>query len=82
MNEDAKFALVTGATGFTGGHLARTLRDEGYRVRALVRRAHSAPAQALASDGIEIVEGDVAHAEAVDQAVAGTSQVFHLATSR
>ena len=29
--------LVTGATGFTGGHLARTLAARGYEVHALVR---------------------------------------------
>jgi len=40
--------LVTGATGFTGGHLARHLQNLGYGVRALVRgedrrSAHSPP---------------------------------------
>ena len=29
--------LVTGATGFTGGHLARMLVGRGHQVRALVR---------------------------------------------
>ena len=29
--------LVTGATGFVGGNLARQLRNHGYEVRALVR---------------------------------------------
>ncbi|MEO1681210.1 MAG: NAD-dependent epimerase/dehydratase family protein [Pseudomonadota bacterium] len=79
MIDNSKFALVTGATGFTGGHLARALGREGYRVRALVRRAGAAPAQALAAEGIEIVEGDVADADAVDRAVAGTSHAFHIA---
>ena len=31
--------LVTGATGFTGGHLARSLAARGDRVRVLVRPA-------------------------------------------
>jgi len=30
-------SLVTGATGFTGGHMARTLAARGERVRAIVR---------------------------------------------
>ena len=35
--------LVTGATGFTGGHLARTLAARGHSVAALVRDAGAAP---------------------------------------
>lgn len=74
-----RFALVTGATGFTGGHLARMLKGSGYRVRALVRQAQSATARALAEDGIELIEGDAADALAIDRAVTGTTHVFHIA---
>lgn len=79
MGDGGKNALVTGATGFTGGHLARALRRKGYQVRALVRQANSASARKLSVDGIEIVEGDVTDATAIDRAVAGTSHVFHIA---
>jgi dihydroflavonol-4-reductase len=79
MGSGERHALVTGATGFTGGHLARTLKREGYRVRALVRKAGSEPARQLATDGIEIVEGDVSDPAAIDHAAAGTTHLFHIA---
>ena len=37
-----KSALVTGATGFIGHHVACDLLDHGWRVRALVRPASMA----------------------------------------
>jgi nucleoside-diphosphate-sugar epimerase len=72
-----RLALVTGATGFTGGHLTRALRRRGWRVRALVR--DPGKADDLQALGVEIVKGDVVDAEAVDRAVAGCCHVFHIA---
>lgn len=51
--------LVTGATGFVGGRLARLLRSRGVEVRCLARRAGSASALALRREGFELHEGDV-----------------------
>lgn len=72
-------ALVTGATGFIGGSVARRLLDEGWSVRVLARNAEKA--KALTSAGAEIVPGDVERTETLPQAVAGVEAVFHAAAS-
>ncbi len=69
--------LVTGATGFIGGHLARRLVQEGARVRALVRSPHKAAP--LADLGVEIIPGDITDPEAVRAATRGASIVYHAA---
>jgi dihydroflavonol-4-reductase len=67
--------LVTGATGFTGGHLARALRQRGDEVWAMVRSstgsARPAPVSDLERDGISIVGGDLANPESLAPAMAG-----------
>jgi nucleoside-diphosphate-sugar epimerase len=69
--------LVTGATGFTGGHLARMLARRGDRVRALVRDA--AKAQSLGESGVELVQGDLVDAPSLDRATRDTDVVYHIA---
>jgi dihydroflavonol-4-reductase len=75
--------LVTGATGFTGGHLARHLAACGRSVRALVRprSAESDAARALARDGIEIAQADLTDAPAVAGACEGCEVVYHIAAT-
>jgi nucleoside-diphosphate-sugar epimerase len=68
--------LVTGATGFTGGHLARSLAATR-PVRALVR--DPARGAGLAASGIEIVRGDLRDASALNAAVKGIDVVYHVA---
>lgn len=69
--------LITGATGFTGGHLARTLARRGYRVRALVRRADRE--EDLRRSGIEPVLGDLTDPAALKRAVADCDVVYNIA---
>jgi nucleoside-diphosphate-sugar epimerase len=69
--------LVTGATGFTGGHLARALRRRGYEVRALVRR-DDGRASALAAEGIDVRIGDLTDRASLGRALAGTDIVYNI----
>lgn len=69
--------LVTGATGFTGGHLARTLASRAYQVRALVR--DPAKAETLRPAGIEFVTGDLTDASSLNRACAGVEVVYNIA---
>jgi predicted dehydrogenase/nucleoside-diphosphate-sugar epimerase len=72
--EGGRPVLVTGATGGLGQALLAGLKAEGIGpVRALVRRGPSWPGQDL-----ELVAGNLGHAEAVDRAIQGSRWVFHL----
>ena len=70
--------LVTGATGFTGGHLARALAARGDAVTALVR-AQSPAAVQLAKAGIALAIGDLRDTAALAAATAGVDVVYHIA---
>ena len=70
-------ALVTGATGFVGSHLAEALRQRGDDVTALVRSP--AKAAALAPLGVRTVAGELGDAESLERAVEGQDVVFHVA---
>ena len=70
-------ALVTGATGFIGHHVAADLIAHGWSVRALVRPASMAGG--LWPAGAEPVEGDLCDAAAVASAARGCDAVFHVA---
>jgi nucleoside-diphosphate-sugar epimerase len=65
---------VSGGSGFTGGALVRRLRDEGYRVRTLVRDRSK-----FSLPGVEVVSGDITDAGALRELVEGADTVFHIA---
>jgi nucleoside-diphosphate-sugar epimerase len=69
--------LVTGATGFTGGHLARTFALRGYNVRGLLRQASQA--DGLKAAGIDPVIGALEDRGALDRAVKNVDVVYHIA---
>ncbi len=69
--------LITGATGFVGGHLAEAARARGLAVRTLARPgSDSALLERL---GAEVVRGDLTDAGAVGKAAEGVDLVFHCA---
>jgi len=72
--------LVTGATGFTGGHLARYLASRGNQVWALVRAGSSEAARReLQSAGVELVDGALEDPESLARACAGVDTVYNIA---
>jgi NAD(P)H dehydrogenase (quinone) len=75
-NKDDLF-LVTGATGKTGAHTVRLLRERGLRVRALV---HSLDGRAdrLAELGAELVQGDLLDFPSVSAATAGVTAGYFI----
>jgi dihydroflavonol-4-reductase len=73
----SRTALITGASGFVGGHLAERLAGEGWRVRALVRA--SSNTARLAQLGAELRTGALDDVDAIAAAADGADCVFHLA---
>jgi len=69
--------LVTGATGFTGGHLARGLMARGDAVTAMIRPSARTAAAGLERDGIALVEGDLANPGSLRPALAGGFDVVY-----
>lgn len=67
--------LITGASGFIGGHLANRLVGDGWRVRCLVRP--TSDISRLDGLDVEIVVGDVQAPESLVRAVDGCRVVFH-----
>jgi nucleoside-diphosphate-sugar epimerase len=70
-------ALVTGANGFTGSHLVRTLERRGDTVVGLVRK--SSNLERLVDCSVQLVYGDITDREALKTAIAGVDMVFHTA---
>lgn len=72
--------LVTGATGYIGGRLVPRLTEAGHDVRVIVRRPERLRDIPWAGD-VEVVEGDLTDAEAVDRAARDVDVVYYLVHS-
>ena len=72
-------ALVTGATGLVGSHVAERLLADGWRVRALVRQPSSGGW--LRERGVELTAGDTLDERSFVAAAHGCDAVFHNAAA-
>ena len=72
--------LVTGGTGFVGGHVVQALRRAGMPVRCLVRDRRGAAE--LERSGCELVEGEMTDPTSLRRAVDGVAAVVHLVAIR
>ena len=69
--------LITGATGFVGGHLAEACVKRGLTVRGLARPGGDV--SVLEACGATVARGDLADAASVREALRGVTVVFHCA---
>lgn len=73
-------ALVTGGAGFIGSNVVRKLLSENWEVRVFDNMS-SGYRKNLDGLDIEVIQGDILDAEAVNDAGKGADAVFHLAAS-
>ena len=69
--------LITGASGYVGGRLVRTLVDGGFDIRILVRDRNKVKGQPWAS-AVEISEGSAENRVDLDAALAGVHTAYYL----
>lgn len=70
-------ALITGATGFVGRHVAEVLLERGWELHALKRPASRRVL--VGRPGLRWFDGDIKSPGAVGRAMDGCSAVFHVA---
>jgi dihydroflavonol-4-reductase len=68
--------LITGANGFIGSAIVRTLLEKGYNVKALVRK--NSNCRNLRNLPIESVYGDLTDADSLARALKGCHGLFHV----
>ncbi|MCB2206002.1 NAD-dependent epimerase/dehydratase family protein [bacterium] len=73
-------AFVTGASGYIGRHVVRTLLDAGVRVRAGVRK-HGSRKALQSLDSCDIVEIDICDRHSLSAVFQGVQHVYHFAAA-
>ncbi len=80
VRDGNRTALVTGASGYVGGHLVPRLLDEGWSVRVLTRHAASLDDRPW-RQWVDVVEGDVASESDMHTALRGIRTAWYLVHS-
>jgi len=76
------FTLVTGASGFLGSQLVRTLIERGESVKALVRPgANLAALTGYPQDRFKLAVGDIRIEQSVFAALSNCTRLYHLAAN-
>ena len=76
MSEADRTVLVTGATGRQGGAVIRHMLPKGWKLRALTRNPDGHEAQALASQGIDVIRGDLEDPDSIARAAIGAYGIY------
>jgi nucleoside-diphosphate-sugar epimerase len=71
--------FITGATGFLGSYLARSLVKQGYEIRALKRTHSSFELLGDCAGQIDWVEGDLLDLASIESALEGIDKIYHCA---
>jgi dihydroflavonol-4-reductase len=70
-------AFITGGTGFIGGHLIRKVCQQGFHVKALVRKSTSQ--NISKSTSVDLIQGDLSNIAAIRSGMKDCDLVFHAA---
>ncbi|MEX0742170.1 MAG: SDR family oxidoreductase, partial [Phycisphaeraceae bacterium] len=74
--------LLTGATGYIGGRLAKRLLEAGYDLRCVVRSARKLAARPWANDPrVAVIEGDLGDVETLTETMRGCTAAYYLVHS-
>ena len=77
---NARRILVTGGSGFIGSALVKALLKDGCTVRVLDDNSRGSPRRLTeVHKDVEMIDGDIRDAAAVQRAVTGVDEVHHLA---
>jgi uncharacterized protein YbjT (DUF2867 family) len=76
VEPDGQVILLTGGSGYVGGHLLPKLKRQGRSIRCLVRNPESA--KFLADDSIQVVKGDFLDRPSLDSVLRGVTTAYYL----